>query len=335
LLNAKSALEATINDGKISAKKQATSGAPILQTNTAATHGNSGGPVLNDANEVIGLLTFRGDTVGGQEVSGFSFIVPSNTVMEYVKSAGATNTEGPTDINYREGLGSAVVFKALMAGDVDAYVEYAGTLWTSEMGRSDNPPPEQMRAEIARYLIGKGGARLLGPLGFENAYAFAMRQPEAQRRGIATLDDLARASPQLTLGTDLEFLDRPEWAAVRRAYPFRFARQKRYSPTFMYRALASGDADVITAFSSDGRIAADRLTVLADPKRAIPNYDAILLVSARCASQPKCMDALRPLVGGITVEAMREANFLVDRDRDKQSPAAAAGWLAANTGLAR
>ena len=105
LLNAKSALEATINDGKISAKKQATSGAPILQTSTAATHGNSGGPVLNDANEVIGLLTFRGDTVGGQEVSGFSFIVPSNTVMEYVKSAGATNTEGPTDTLYREGLG--------------------------------------------------------------------------------------------------------------------------------------------------------------------------------------------------------------------------------------
>ncbi|HEX6719162.1 MAG TPA: trypsin-like peptidase domain-containing protein [Pyrinomonadaceae bacterium] len=104
LLSAKSALEATINDGKISAKKQASSGAPILQTNTAATHGNSGGPVLNDANEVIGLLTFRGDTINGQEVSGFSFIVPSNTVMEYVKSAGASNTEGPTDTLYREGL---------------------------------------------------------------------------------------------------------------------------------------------------------------------------------------------------------------------------------------
>ena len=103
-LSAKSAFEATINDGKISAKKQATSGAPILQTSTAATHGNSGGPVINDANEVVGLLTFRGDTVNGQEVSGFSFVVPSNTVMEYVKSAGATNNEGPTDTVYREGL---------------------------------------------------------------------------------------------------------------------------------------------------------------------------------------------------------------------------------------
>lgn len=104
LLSAKSALEATINDGKISARKQAASGAPILQTSAPATHGNSGGPVLNDANEVIGLLTFRGDTVNNQEVSGFAFIVPSNTVMEYVKSAGAANTDGPTDTLFREGL---------------------------------------------------------------------------------------------------------------------------------------------------------------------------------------------------------------------------------------
>ena len=103
-LSSRSALEATINDGKISAKKTASSGAPILQTSAAATHGNSGGPVINDANEVVGLLTFRGDTVNGQEVSGFSFIVPSNTVMEYVKSAGATNAEGPTDQAYHEGL---------------------------------------------------------------------------------------------------------------------------------------------------------------------------------------------------------------------------------------
>lgn len=104
LLSSRSALEATINDGKISAKKTATSGAPILQTSTPATHGNSGGPVLNDANEVVGLLTFRGDTVNNQEVSGFSFIVPSNTVMEYVKSAGATNDLGLTDSAYHEGL---------------------------------------------------------------------------------------------------------------------------------------------------------------------------------------------------------------------------------------
>ena len=104
MLSQKSAFEASITDGKISARKQASSGAPILQTSASATHGNSGGPVLNDANEVIGLLTFRGDTVNGQEVSGFAFVVPSNTVLEYVKAAGATNAEGPTDKSFQEGL---------------------------------------------------------------------------------------------------------------------------------------------------------------------------------------------------------------------------------------
>lgn len=104
MLSQKSALQSTFNPGNVSARKQAASGAPILQISAPATHGNSGGPVLNAQSEVIGLLTFRGDTVNGQEVSGFAFVVPSNTVMEYVRSAGAENKEGATDLAFREGL---------------------------------------------------------------------------------------------------------------------------------------------------------------------------------------------------------------------------------------
>jgi V8-like Glu-specific endopeptidase len=104
MLSQKSALQSTYNPGNISSRKQAASGAPILQISAPATHGNSGGPVLNSKSEVIGLLTFRGDTINGQEVSGFAFVVPSNTVMEYVKSAGAENKEGPTDLLFKEGL---------------------------------------------------------------------------------------------------------------------------------------------------------------------------------------------------------------------------------------
>ena len=103
----------------------------------------------------------------------------------------------------------------------------------------------------------------------------------------------------------------------------------------MYRALASDDADVITAFSSDGRIAADKLTVLSDPARAIPNYDALLLVSGKCAADPRCVGTLRPLLGRIPVAAMREANYRVDRDEAKQTPEAAARWLVTKVGLAR
>ncbi len=104
LLDSKSALEASITDGKVSASKKSASGAPILQVSAPATHGNSGGPVLSDAGEVIGLLTFGGDRVNNQEVSGFVFVVPSSTVQEFVKAAGAANQLGPADQAYREGL---------------------------------------------------------------------------------------------------------------------------------------------------------------------------------------------------------------------------------------
>ncbi len=237
------------------------------------------------------------------------------------------------DVEYRDGLGSAVVFGAVVGGDIDVYVDYAGTVWTNAMKRHDVPDRAAMVAAIGAWTQKTSGVRLVGALGFENAYAFAMRGDDARRQGIATLNDLARASSGLTLGSDLEFLERPEWAAVQRAYPLRFAKATPYSPTFMYRALESRKVDVISAFSSDGRIAADRLTVLADPRHAIPGYDAILLVAPKRAGDAKFVAALAPLIGRIPVEAMRTANYHVDRDADKQTPEAAARWLAAKVGL--
>ncbi len=104
ILDRKSALQASITDGKLSAKKNTSEGAPILQISAPATHGNSGGPVLNDAGDVIGMLTFRGDTVNGQEVSGFAFVVPTSTANEFIKKAGTTNAQSATDLRYQEGL---------------------------------------------------------------------------------------------------------------------------------------------------------------------------------------------------------------------------------------
>jgi osmoprotectant transport system permease protein len=235
-------------------------------------------------------------------------------------------------VRYREGLGSAVAFGALASGDVDVYVDYSGTIWSNQMKRTDVPPRAAIVDGVAQWAKANHGVTLLGSLGFENAYAFAMRGEDAKRRGIVSLSDLARQADGLDFATDVEFLERPEWAAVRRAYGLNFKSAHPYQPTFMYRALASGEADVISAFSSDGRIAADKLAVLTDPKGAIPGYDAILLLAPRRAGDPRFQAALRPLIGAIPVEKMREANYLVDRDTDKQSPDAAARWLGRGLG---
>jgi osmoprotectant transport system permease protein len=154
-----------------------------------------------------------------------------------------------------------------------------------------------------------------------------MKTERAKALGVNTLADLAPAAPRLTLGGDLEFLSRPEWAAIRQAYGLSFKAERSYNPTFMYQALKSGEADVISAFSSDGRIAADRLVTLADPKGAVPAYDAVVLISPRRAGDQRLLAALRPLIGHIPVDAMRQANLSVDRDRDKATPAEAAAAL--------
>lgn len=227
----------------------------------------------------------------------------------------------------RDNLGSTVAYQALAAGDIDVYVDYSGTLWTNILQRTDTPAPEAMRATLTGELHRRDGVLLMGALGFENAYALAMRRPRAEALGIRTLGDLTRAAPRLQLGADLEFLTRAEWRAVQGRYGLRFAGQRSYSPTFMYRAIADGSADVITAFSSDGRIAALDLVTLADPRRALPSYDAVLLVTATRAGDRRFVEALRPLLGAIPVERMRQANLMVDRDTDKRTPAEAARWL--------
>jgi osmoprotectant transport system permease protein len=232
----------------------------------------------------------------------------------------------------KEGLGSAIIFRALAGNDIDAYVDYSGTLWTNVLGRSEPVSREAMLDELTRILREKYGVTVLGPLGFENAYALAMKPGRAAEKGIATISDLAPQTPGLKFGTDLEFLARPEWSALKRAYGLNFAEAKSYNPTFMYRALADGSVDVISAFSSDGRIAADDLLVLADPKHAIPAYDAVVLISPRRRNDETLRRALTPLLGAIPVERMREANYMLDRDTDKVTVHEAARFLGAGAG---
>ena len=246
-------------------------------------------------------------------------------IAERLQQAGDT-------VERKEDLGSTFAYGALKDGAIDTYVDYSGTLWLTVLKRTDHPGRQAVLDQLTSELKRRDGVVVLGSLGFENAYALAMRRQEAEALHIKTLDDLAAHAGQLTLGADLEFLSRPDWTAVKNAYGLRFKAMPEYQPTFMYRALTSGQADVISAFSSDGRIAADDLVVLDDPRHALPPYDAVVLVSPKRANDQRLLGVLQPLIGKIDVTAMRSANLSVDRDTDKASPAQAAQALAARLG---
>lgn len=227
------------------------------------------------------------------------------------------------------GLGSAVILRALANDELDVYVDYSGTIWANSMGRQDNPGRTAVTSEVTQWLAQTHGIRVLGELGFANTYALAMRRARAEELGIATIADLRAHARELAIGGDYEFFARPEWAAIRRAYGINFRLERQYQSTFMYRALMDGDVDIVSAFSSDGRIASHDLKVLDDPAGAIPPYDALMLVAPARAHDEKLHAALAPIVGKIPIELMRKANQRVEDASEGGTPRTAANWLRA------
>ncbi len=243
--------------------------------------------------------------------------VLANLIAQRLKAQGLAST-------VRDGLGSAVVFDALAAGEIDVYIDYTGTIWANQMKRADVKPRNEVLSEVTTWLQRTHGISMAGGLGFENAYGLAVSSQRAKQLRLSSIADLTPVASRLSIAGDYEFFGRPEWKAIKTSYGLAFRVERQMQAEFMYPAAAAAEVDIISAYTSDGRIAKYGLTVLADPRQAIPPYDAIVLVSPRRAGDKALLQVLSTLAGRIDVAAMQEANRKVS---DGATPAAAAAWL--------
>ena len=244
--------------------------------------------------------------------------------------AGVLSLEPGVSVRRVPSLGSMVAFDALVAGDLDLYVDYTGTVWSTILGREGIGVDRDVVLETVRNeLHAVYGVELVAALGFENTYAFAMREKQAEALGIRRISDLTRHAPDLEILGDFEFFERPEWDALVSRYALAFGGKRAMDSSLMYEALQAGSGDVISAYSTDGRIAAYGLRVLEDDRRVIPPYDAIVLASRRFATEsPHLVEAIAALEGQLDAEQMRSLNAAVDLEG--KSPAAVAGsWVTA------
>ena len=245
--------------------------------------------------------------------------VLSALIAQRLQAAGLTATT-------REGLGSNVIFDALVTNDIDVYVDYSGTLWANQFHRTDIEPREELLREL-KTILARQKVTLLGELGFENAYALVMPRKRAEALGIRSIADLASHAGTLSIAGDYEFFSRPEWAGLQKTYGLKFRAQRQMQPDFMYAAAASGEVDVIAGYTSDGLIAKYDLLVLDDPKHAIPPYDAIVLLAPKRANDQALRNAVAPLLGKIDIADMREANLRAAGGNGESSPSVVARWL--------
>lgn len=281
----------------------------------------------------VGLLyAYAGVTLAAPWFDGRErpIVVGAKTFTEqYVLSAAIAGwiereTGRPTSLV--QSLGSLVAFEALDAGGIDVYVDYTGTLWANEMGRAEmRAGRAEMLAGVRDFLERGHGITLAAILGFENTYALTVRAAEAERLGLRAISDLVDHAPRLAIGADVEFFARPEWPAVRDTYGLDFREQRAMDASLMYQAAATREVDVISAYTTDGRITAYDLRVLADDRGAIPPYDAIVLAGARLAREaPDVVRALARLDGTIDADRMRAMNLRVDEQGEDPATVAAA-----------
>lgn len=213
--------------------------------------------------------------------------------------------------------GSYIAHQALVAGRIDAYVEYTGTALTSILKQPLDHDPAHVYETVKRIYRDKYNIAVQPSLGFENTFAMVLRRADADRFGVAKLSELAGAAPRLKLGVGYEFEERPDGLhGMDEAYGLHFAGAPRVMDLgLLYRALGNGQVDVVSGNSTDGQIIAMNLQVLKDDRHYFPPYQAVPLVRGDALREhPRMQAALDRLTGKVSEAEMQAMNHAVEGD---------------------
>ena len=236
-------------------------------------------------------------------------------------------------VERRSGLGStAVLYQALISGEVGVYPEYTGLIASEILKEQASPDPQIVLSRV-RGQMDMLQLELLDPLGFDNPSAIVVRADGTEK--ITSLSDAANAAKTgktWMLGVPYEFQARSDGLQRLAAYRLPLASPRVLDPKQLFTALAKGDVDMIASRATDGHLTSPEWKILADDQKVFPVYEACLLVRKELiAAEPGLRPALAQLSGKFRAETMRKLNSEVDvRGRP---PAAVAAEFLAEAGL--
>lgn len=175
--------------------------------------------------------------------------------------------------------GTRVLWEALLAGSIDAYPEYTGTL-AQEILHQPGLEGEELRRRLAEQGIG-----LTESLGFNNTYALGMRSERAAQLNLSKISDL-KNHPDLHFGFGHEFMRRQDgWPHIQNLYGLPQKQVAGIDHDLAYGALATDQLDVVDVYATDAEIRHYDLFLLEDDLSAFPRYDAVILYRLDKADQ--------------------------------------------------
>ncbi len=230
--------------------------------------------------------------------------------------------------------GTPVAHAALLSGQIDLYPEYTGTGLLTVLKLPVNHNPQQVFETVAKAYQEQFKLVWLTPSPMDNKTVLAMTQATAKKYGIKTISDMVANASKLTIIAPPEFQGREDGLpGLKKLYgDFNFKKLIPADPGLRYKAIASGQADVVLAFGTDGELTTLNLVLLEDDKAFYPPYHVAPVVRASVlVVLPTLRDALNMLAPKFPDEVMRRMNYEVSSKQ--REPADVAKEFLRETGL--
>jgi osmoprotectant transport system permease protein len=223
-------------------------------------------------------------------------------------------------------LGGNLAHDALLSNNLDVYPEYTGTAYTAILKQKPITDTLKVYDETKQAYAEKFQLNVSPPLGFSNDFAILIRGDVARKNNLKTISDAVPLSKTWQAGFGQDFMSRADgYAGFARSYNFNFAKQPREMDlSLTYRALQSGELDIIAGNSTDGLITALDLFQLADDKKYFPPYQAVFI--ARNDKTEILRETFEKLNNAILTDEMRKLNYAVDGEKIAPKQAAE-NWL--------
>lgn len=265
------------------------------------------------------LLFAKTLTIGSKAFS--ESIILSEILSQYLEQNHNYKIERKLNLG-----GTSVVFDALRTKGIDVYPDYTGTGYIMILKKSGERDPNKVYDIVNLEFEKQYGIIWSAPLGFNNTYAFALRDSDERLKNIHRVSDLKKISKELKLTSPHEFLEREDgYKAVKEFYELQFNDDEvvAMNSGLMYAAIRDNETDIIMSYSTDGRIGAYNLRLLKDNKNFFPPYYASYLTRKELIkNHPALQKAFDDLAGAITENEMIEMNDLVDRAKREPSQVA-------------
>jgi osmoprotectant transport system substrate-binding protein len=230
------------------------------------------------------------------------------------------------------GLGSNLARSAQESGQLDLLWEYTGVSLVAYNHVDEKLDSEQTYQRV-KELDAKKGLVWLSPSKFNNTYALALPDKIAQQYPqVNTMSDLtavlkAEADKGHIVALDTEFANRSDGlVGMVKHYGMNLGREntRQMDAGLVYTALRNGQVFAGLVYTTDGRLNAFKLKVLADDKHYFPDYTAAPVIRKEYLDKhPQLADLLKPLAALLDNQTMRTLNARIDVDHESPTVVAA------------